>query len=164
MPHLRPFRPGSRVAGLLVMASAVFGCLAVSVARAEDAPSATPAQNPPPAGLRILYSGDSWHRFMPGLMPRVAAAAGITGQSAAWSGKPDEIKELLTGGKIDVMSWGRPGWSDGQFNQTLGDEFATAGLAGNPNFRFYLQMAWKVHDGLGGKKKIETVADRKSVV
>jgi hypothetical protein len=159
MPHLRPFRPGSRVAGLLVMASAVFGCLAVSVARAEDAPSATPAQNPPPAGLRILYSGDSWHRFMPGLMPRVAAAAGITGQSAAWSGKPDEIKELLTGGKIDVMSWGRPGWSDGQFNQTLGDEFATAGLAGNPNFRFYLQMAWKVHDGLGGKKKIETVAD-----
>jgi hypothetical protein len=96
---------------------------------------------------------------MPGLMPRVAAAAGITGQSAAWSGKPDEIKELLTGGKIDVMSWGRPGWADSNFNEKYGDDLVTDGLAGNPDFRFYLQMAWKVHDGLGGKKKIETVAD-----
>lgn len=145
-----------------LMTFTAIACLAVAAARATAAPPAPPnaaAKDAPPAGLRILYSGDSWHRFMPGLMPRVAAAAGITGQSAAWSGKPDEIKELLTGGKIDVMSWGRPGWADGNFNEKYGDDLVTDGLAGNPDFRFYLQMAWKVHDGLGGKKKIETVAD-----
>ena len=145
-----------------LMTFTAIACLAVAAARATAAPPAPPnaaAKDAPPAGLRILYSGDSWHRFMPGLMPRVAAAAGITGQSAAWSGKPDEIKELLTGGKIDVMSWGRPGWADSNFNEKYGDDLVTDGLAGNPDFRFYLQMAWKVHDGLGGKKKIETVAD-----
>lgn len=147
-------------------ASPALLCLAVNAARAADTPPAAVAAPPEaaakdaaPAGLRILYSGDSWHRWMPGTMPRLAAAAGIAGQTTGWSGKPDEIKTLLTGGTIDVMSWGRPGWADSQFNEKAGDGFVTDGLAGNPNFRFYLQMAWKVHDGLGGKKKIETVAD-----
>ena len=155
--HACPFR-----CPRFLMTFTAIACLAVAAARVTAAPPAPPdaaAKDAPPAGLRILYSGDSWHRWMPGTMPRLAAAAGIKGQTTGWSGKPDEIKALLAGGTIDVMSWGRPGWADSQFNEKYGDDLVTDGLAGNPDFRFYLQMAWKVHDGLGGKKKIETVAD-----
>lgn len=110
----------------------------------------------PPAGLNILYSGDSWHRSMPGMMPEIAKAAGITGQKVEWNGVLDKMKALLEDGKIDVLSWGRPGWSEG-LSEMEHDKIIESGLKGNPNLRIYLQMAWAVHDGSG--KKIETKDD-----
>jgi hypothetical protein len=110
-----------------------------------------------PKGLRILYSGDSWHRFMPDYMARLGTGAKIQGQSVRWSGKPDEIADLLEKGEIDVLSWGRPGWSSGQVTEFLRQNVVEKGLKGNPKFRLYLQMAWVVHDGLG--RPIQTKDD-----
>jgi len=115
----------------------------------EPKPSPEAKSLTPPKGLRILYSGDSWHRFMPDYMGRLGKAAEIKDQSARWSGKPDEIAEVLGKGEIDVMSWGRPGWSSGQLTEFLKQNVLENGLKGNPSFRLYVQMAWTVHDGLG---------------
>ena len=129
------------VCGLLAWAT---GAMAQDLKRSPEADA--PA---PPKGLRILYSGDSWHRFMPDYMGRLGKAADIKDQSVRWSGKPDEIAELLGKGEIDVLSWGRPGWSSGQLTEFLKQNVLENGLKGNPNFRLYVQMAWTVHDGLG---------------
>ena len=129
----------------------VCGFLAWADAASAQEPKPSPeAKAPvPPKGLRILNSGDSWHRFMPDYMGRLGKAAEIKEQSVRWSGKPDEIAELLGKGEIDVMSWGRPGWSSGQLTEFLKQNVLENGLKGNPNFRLYVQMAWMVHDGLG---------------
>lgn len=132
-------------AAALIVASAVAGL-------ARD-PAA------PPAGLKILYSGDSWHRFMPGLMDRIGAAAGITDQKVdtAWAKNKGGYDKLgkLDEGAYDCMSWGRPSWGSGGVQQFLDQGILERGLKGNPQFRFYVQMAW-VGDGRGG---IKTVAD-----
>ena len=101
----------------------------------------------PPKGQRILYGGDSWHRFMPDFMGRIGKAGDIKDQSVRWSGKSDA--ELLEKGEVDVVSWGRPGWSSHQLPEFLKQNVIENGLKGNPSFRLYVQMAWTVHDGLG---------------
>ena len=115
----------------------------------EPKPSPGAKAPVPPKGLRILNSGDSWHRFMPDYLGRLGKAAEIKEQSVRWSGKPDEIAELLGKGEIDVMSWGRPGWNNGNLTEFLKQNVLENGLKGNPSFRLYVQMAWTVHDGLG---------------
>ncbi len=121
--------------------------------------AAEPAAAPP--GLRILYSGDSWHRFMPSLMERIGAAAGITDQklTVGWAlntGGYGKLGTVLDEGTFDAMSWGRPGWDQGGLQQFLGQGVIDKGLKNNRQFRFYVQMAWNVSDGRGG---IKTVAD-----
>lgn len=121
--------------------------------------AAEPAAAPP--GLRILYSGDSWHRFMPSLMERIGAAAGITDQklTVGWAlntGGYGKLGTVLDEGTFDAMSWGRPGWDQGGLQQFLGQGVIDKGLKNNRQFRFYVQMAWNTSDGRGG---IKTVAD-----
>jgi len=121
--------------------------------------AAEPAAAPP--GLRILYSGDSWHRFMPSLMERIGAAAGITDQklTVGWAlntGGYGKLGTVLDEGTFDAMSWGRPGWDQGGLQQFLGQGVIDKGLKNNRQFRFYVQMAWNVSDGRGD---IKTVAD-----
>ena len=121
--------------------------------------AAEPAAAPP--GLRILYSGDSWHRFMPSLMERIGAAAGITDQklTVGWAlntGGYGKLGTVLDEGTFDAMSWGRPGWDQGGLQHFLGQGVIDKGLKNNRKFRFYVQMAWNVSDGRGG---IKTVAD-----
>ena len=60
--------------------------VAISGGLAQEPKAATQAKSPP-KGLRIVYSGDSWHRFMPGLMERIGVAAGITDQKvrSSWA-------------------------------------------------------------------------------
>lgn len=138
-----------------LMASVLILALPVAARAAEPA---TP--RPAPPGLRILYSGDSWHRFMPGLMERIGAAAGIADQkvTTAWAKNTGGYDKLgvLDEGTFDAMSWGRPAWGDGGVQQFLGQGVIEKGLKNNPQFRFYVQMAWNVGDGRGG---VKTVAD-----
>ncbi|GDX11086.1 hypothetical protein LBMAG57_28580 [Verrucomicrobiota bacterium] len=99
---------------------------------------------------------------MPGLMERIGAAAGITDQKvrSSWAmntGGYGNFGALIEAGDFDVISWGRPGWSSGQLTDFLGQGVIGKGLKGNPNFRFYVQMAWSVGDGPG--HKIETKDD-----
>ena len=127
------------VCGLLAWAT---GAMAQDLKRSPEADA--PA---PPKGQRILYGGDSWHRFMPDFMGRIGKAGDIKDQSVRWSGKSDA--ELLEKGEVDVVSWGRPGWSSHQLPEFLKQNVIENGLKGNPSFRLYVQMAWTVHDGLG---------------
>ncbi|MFM9133941.1 MAG: hypothetical protein ACKOT0_00650 [bacterium] len=120
---------------------------------AQGPESSTDAALPtPPKGLRILYGGDSWHRFMPTYAGLTAKAAGIKGQTIHW-GDPvrKDIAELYSKGEIDVHSWGRPGWSSDKLHQILDPKPIEDGLKGNPDYRVYVQMAWAVHDGLGNR-------------
>lgn len=125
----------------------VCGFLAWVAGAGAQEPKPAPEGNTPPKGLRIIYGGDSWHRFMPDYMGRIGKAGDIKDQSVRWSGKSDA--ELLEKGDIDVISWGRPGWSNHQLPEFLKQNVVENGLKGNPNFRLYVQMAWMVHDGLG---------------
>jgi hypothetical protein len=129
----------------------------------EPKPSPGAKAPAPPKGLRILKSGDSWHRLMPDYMGRLGKAADLKEQSVRWSGKPDEIAELLVKGEIDVMTWGRPGWSSGQLTEFLRQNVIENGLKGNPNFRLCVQMAWMVGDGLGGRVKVKDDYDNSKI-
>ena len=129
----------------------------------EPKPSPEAKAPAPPKGLRILNSGDSWHRLMPDYMGRLGKAADLKEQSVRWSGKPDEIAELLVKGEIDVMTWGRPGWSSGQLTEFLRQNVIENGLKGNPNFRLCVQMAWIVGDGLGGRVKVKDDYDNSKI-
>jgi hypothetical protein len=156
------------IAGILSLCG--FLAWAMGAMAEEPKPSPEVKAPAPPKGLRILNSGDSWHRFMPDYMGRLGKAADLKEQSARWSGKPDEIAELLMKGEIDVMTWGRPGWSSGQLTEFLRQNVIENGLKRNPNFRLCVQMAWMVHDGLG--KPIQSkddydnskIADVKAVI
>ncbi len=137
---------------------------ATLLAGGAEATAATPTATPtnsagktaPPAGLNILYSGDSWHRLMPVMMPEIAKAAGITGQRVDWNSVTEKMRALLESGNIDILSWGRPSWSE-NLGWLEREKIIESGLKGNPNFRLYPQMAWAVHDGQGNK--IATTAD-----
>ena len=135
------------IAGILTVCG--FFAWATGAMAEEPKPSPLAKSPSPPKGLRILNSGDSWHRFMPDYMGRLGKAADLKEQSVRWSGKPDEIAELLGKGEIDVITWGRPGWSSHQLTEFLRQDVIENGLKGNPNFRLCVQMAWMVQDGLG---------------
>lgn len=132
---------------LLILSVCVILASTAGTYAQEPKPSRQTTTLTPPKGLRILYGGDSWHRFMPDYMDRIGKAGEIKGQSVRWSGKSDT--ELLEKGEIDVISWGRPGWSNHQLPEFLKQNVVENGLKGNPDFRLYVQMAWTVHDGLG---------------
>lgn len=148
----------SRARWIPWITAAVLGLVATTAALGLEP---TPLAAAPPKGLRILYSGDSWHRFMPGLMDRIGAAAGIADQkvSSSWAlntGGYGKLGAVLDAGDFDVISWGRPAWSSGGVQEFLKTGVIEKGLKGNPKFRFYVQMAWNTHDGRGG---VQTVAD-----
>jgi len=130
----------------------------------EPKPSPGAKAPAPPKGLRILYGGDSWHRFMPDYAARIAKAADIKGQSIHWGDPPrKDIAELYSKGEIDVHSWGRPGWSSDKLSQIVDPKPIEAGLKGNPNYRVYLQMAWITHDGLGDRVKVKDDYDNSKI-
>ena len=143
----------------ITLAAGVILLLTFLDASGEDAPDRVP-----PKGLRILYGGDSWHRFMPHYAARIANAADIKGHSIHWGDPPrKDIVELYSKGEIDVHSWGRPGWSSDKLSQIVDPKPIEAGLKGNPNYRVYLQMAWIVGDGLGGRVKVKDDYDNSKI-
>jgi hypothetical protein len=81
----------SRARWIPWITAAVLGLVATTAALGLEP---TPLAAAPPKGLRILYSGDSWHRFMPGLMDRIGAAAGIADQKV--SSRRSSMRGILT--------------------------------------------------------------------
>jgi len=150
------------IAGILSLCG--FLAWAMGASAEEPKPSPEAKAPAPPKGLRILYGGDSWHRFMPDYAARIANAADIKGHSIHWGDPPrKDIAELYSKGEIDVHSWGRPGWSSDKLSQIVDPKAIEAGLKGNPNYRVYLQMAWIVGDGLGGRVKVKDDYDNSKI-
>jgi len=107
-------------------------------------------------GLRIFFTGHSFHVFVPNILQNIATAAGIAGQqnlglssiggsrvSQHWD-VPEEknlAKAALRTGQVDVLTLAP------LFMPDVGiEKFATLALAHNPNIRITVQEIWLRRD------------------
>jgi hypothetical protein len=137
------------------------GC---SVAAADDAKT-------PPAGLRVFYTGHSFHMFVPQRVEQLVKAAGIEGHKLVgtqsiggsrviqhWDLADDKnkAKPALTTGEVDVFTMAAhlaiP--DDGITN------FTELGLEHNPKLRLLVQASWFPYDVLSPEKRIRDNAQR----
>ena len=110
----------------------------------------------PPAGLRILTAGHSFHVWMPGLLIETAKNAGITGHTQVglssiggsrtiqhWDAQGDKqkIKPVLMEGKADVLTLSPIFLPDAGI-----ENFVKLGLEHNPNLRITIQDNWMPFD------------------
>jgi hypothetical protein len=133
-----------------------------SVAFAEDAKA--------PAGLRVFYTGHSFHMFVPPRVEQLVKSAGIqghklTGQQGIggsrviqhWDlGGVNKAKEALTTGEVDVFTMAA--------HVAIPDEgiakFTELGLKHNPNLRLLVQASWYPFDVPTGSGRITNNAQR----
>lgn len=120
-------------------------------ALAQQAPPATPA------GLRVFYSGHSFHMFVPRLVERIAERAGIVGHRTAgvspiggsrviqhWERPPETntAKPALASGQVDVFTMAA--------HLMIPDDgithFTDYGLEHNPKLRLLVQASWFPYD------------------
>src|SRR5688572_20169470 len=141
-------------------------CLTLSSALgvAEDAKS-------PPAGLRVFYTGHSFHMFVPQRIEQMVKEAGIEGHKLVgtqgiggsrviqhWDLADDKnkAKPALMSGEVDVFTMAA--------HLAIPDEgitnFAELGLKHNPNLRLLVQESWYPHDGPAPDKRIKNNAER----
>jgi hypothetical protein len=106
-----------------------------------------------PKGLRVLFDGNSWFNFVPGVVAEMAKAAGIE-HTGNLSG---DLGPLATG-NIDVYAHGVHWWYQDEWLKRI-EQAAETGLKANPDFRAYCHAAWVVHDIRIDDAKIKTVDD-----
>jgi hypothetical protein len=117
-------------------------CLAV---RAE-------AVEPPPAGLKVLTAGHSFHVWMPPLVAEMAKAAGLAGHEQLaissiggskliqhWDLPPErnKAKPVLLAGRAELFTMAPTFLPDPGI-----ENFVRLGLEHNPRLRFTLQQNW----------------------
>ena len=124
----------------------------------------------PPAGLRVFYTGHSFHMFVPPRVEQLVKSAGIEGHKLVgtqgiggsrviqhWDLADDKnkAKPALTSGEVDVFTMSA--------HLQIPDEgiakFTELGLAHNPNLRLYVQASWYPFD-LPGERRIKDNAQR----
>ena len=127
------------------------------------------AQTPP--GLRVFYTGHSFHMFVPPRVEQLVKAAGIQGHKLVgqqgiggsrviqhWDLADDmnKAKPALISGEVDVFTMAP--------HVMIPDEgitkFTELGLKHNPNLRLLLQASWYPHDVPVGEKRITDNAQR----
>ncbi len=125
----------------------------------------------PPAGLRVFYTGHSFHMFVPPRVEQLVKSAGIEGHTLVgtqgiggsrviqhWDLADDKnkAKPALTSGEVDVFTMAA--------HLQIPDEgitkFTELGLAHNPNLRLLVQASWYPHDGPPPDKRIRENAQR----
>ena len=137
--------------------------------------AAVPAQDTkaPPPGLRVFYTGHSFHMFVPKYVEQMAQAAGIKDHKTAgaqgiggsrviqhWdlADEKQKAKPALNGGQVDVFTMAA--------HVAIPDEgitnFTELGLKQNPNLRLLVQASWFPFDVPEPDKRIkpETLAQR----
>ncbi len=107
---------------------------------------------PPPAGLKVLTAGHSFHVWMPPLVVEMAKAAGIQGHEQLaissiggskviqhWDLPPgkNKAKPILEAGKADLFTMSPTYLPDAGI-----ENFTKLGLEHNPKIRFTLQQNW----------------------
>lgn len=116
-------------------------------------PSVRAAEQPaPPAGLKVLTAGHSFHVWMPPLVAEMAKAAGIQGHEQLaissiggskviqhWELPPEKnkAKPILEAGKADLFTMAPTFLPDPGI-----ENFTRLGLEHNPKIRFTLQQNW----------------------
>ena len=107
---------------------------------------------PPPAGLKVLSAGHSFHVWMPPLVAEMAKAAGIQGHQQLaissiggskviqhWDLPPEKnkAKPILEAGTADLMTMAPTFLPDAGI-----ENFTKLGLEHNPKLRLTLQQNW----------------------
>ena len=115
-------------------------------AAAEDAKA-------PPAGLRVFYTGHSFHMFVPANVEQLVKAAGIKGHQLVgrqgiggskviqhWDLADDQnkAKPALASGQVDVFTMA----AHLQIPDDGITKFTELGLKHNPNLRLLVQASW----------------------
>lgn len=142
---------------------ALFVAAWLNMASAEDASA--------PAGMRVFYTGHSFHMFVPRLVEQLVEAAGIEGHKLAgtqgiggsrviqhWDLADDrnKAKPALMSGDVDVFTMAP--------HLAIPDEgitnFTELGLKHNPNVRLLIQESWFPYDVPDREKRIRQNAQR----
>ncbi|HEX3869762.1 MAG TPA: hypothetical protein VHV77_04970 [Pirellulales bacterium] len=131
---------------------------ALSTLHLTRVPAARAADSQPPVtkGLRLFFTGHSFHMFVVRLLDEIAEKAGIEGQKIVgksgiggsrviqhWdvADEKNEAKRLLSEGKIDVLTLA-PIWLPDEGIQN----FVHLGLEHNPKLRITIQEFWLPND------------------
>ena len=146
--------------------------LAILVLVAAGPISAQAADNaPPPKGLRVLSTGNSFHYYVPSMLKAMALRAGIQGHVLVdyqgiggsrviqhWDVPDDQnkAKKALLTGNVDAMTMNPIFLPDEGI-----DKFVKLGLDKNPNIRFSIQQSWLIRDQLGAPDTEVLYANRK---
>ncbi len=126
-----------------------------------------------PAGLRLFYTGHSFHMFVPPRIEQLVRAAGIEGHKLVgtqgiggsrviqhWEKADDQnkAKQALASGQVDVFTMAA--------HLQVPDEgiakFTELGLAHNPNLRLLVQASWYPFD-LPAERRIRDNAQRDTI-
>ncbi len=149
---------------LLVCALPLLNGIARQQAVAEDAAST-------PAGLRVFYTGHSFHMFVPRQVEQMVKSAKIEDHQLVgtqsiggsrvhqhWD-RPDDkntAKQALNTGKVDVFTMAA--------HLTVPDRgissFTELGLKHNPNLKLLIQASWYPNDVPSPEKRIRDNAQR----
>jgi hypothetical protein len=124
-----------------------------------------------PAGLRVFYTGHSFHMFVPRNVEQLVRSAGIEGHKLAgtqgiggsrviqhWDLADDKnkAKPALTSGEVDVFTMAA--------HVAIPDEgitkFVELGLKHNPNLRLLVQASWFPFDVPDPEKRVRENAQR----
>lgn len=144
-------------------------CLLVVVVVCQGAYAAE--KSSPPTGVRVFYTGHSFHMFVPPMVEQLVKEAGIPGHVLVgrqgiggskviqhWDKAEDqnEAKKALRTGKVDVFTMAPhvmvpdPGITN----------FVELGLKHNADMRFLLQASWYPFDIADPEKRIKDNAAR----
>ena len=157
------FQTGRRrvLLAIFVLALILPGSMAVA---ADDAKTT-------PDGLRIFYTGHSFHMFVPSRVEQLVEAAGIKNHKLVgaqgiggsrviqhWdlAEEKNKAKAALTSGEVDVFTMAA--------HVTIPDEgitnFTALGLKHNPNLRLLVQASWFPFDVPDPEKRIRDNSQR----
>ncbi len=137
-------------------------CLTLIASVCTSALAANDAQTPPD-GLRVFYTGHSFHMFVPPRVEQLVEAAGINGHKQVgtqgiggsrviqhWdlADEKNKAKPALTNGEVDVFTMAA--------HVTIPDEgitnFTELGLKHNPKLRLLVQASWYPFDVPGDNR------------
>ena len=139
------------IAGILSLC----GFLAWAMGASAEEPK-RPAVAEKPAGLRVMFNGNSWFNFVPGGVADLVKAAEIQGHKEVRAAKPNDFS-LIEAGEVDVYAHGVHWWMEVPWVGGFAEKIVGMGLKANPNFRAYYHAAWLVGDARA--KDIKTTAD-----
>ena len=155
--------PAMRRSAALVRAATLLVLLGCGIAVAEEVKT--------PPGLRVFYTGHSFHLFVPQQVEQLVKAAGIQGHKLVgqqgiggsrviqhWdlADEKNKAKSALISGGVDVFTMAA--------HVAIPDEgitkFTELGLKHNPNLRLLVQASWFPFDVPAPDKRIKDNAQR----
>ncbi len=145
-------------------------CLATTVLLFSGSPALSEDAKLPP-GVRVFYTGHSFHMFVPQRVEQLVKAAGIRGHKLVgqqgiggsrviqhWDleDAKNKAKLALISGEVDLFTMAP--------HVMIPDDgitkFTELGLKHNPNLRLLLQASWYPHDAPSGEQRITNNVQR----